>query len=150
MDTSKKMTGEEKFEYWLDIAQYDLKTAAAMYRTGRWLYVVFMCQQALEKLVKGLYLLYLGKPAQKIHDIRTLFLEFSGKLIVPVDETIIEFFSRLSSFYLNTRYTDYKEKLSATVNKHAAKVALKKTKEVFAWLLTLKPSTVLFSSTSTM
>jgi hypothetical protein len=29
------MTNEEKFEYWLDIAQYDLKTAGSMYRGGR-------------------------------------------------------------------------------------------------------------------
>jgi HEPN domain-containing protein len=27
---------------------------------GRWLYVVFMCQQAIEKLCKGLYLLYIA------------------------------------------------------------------------------------------
>jgi HEPN domain-containing protein len=143
------MTNEEKFEYWLDIAQYDLKTAGALYRGGRWLYVIFMCQQSLEKLVKGLYILYLGKPAQRIHDIRSVFLEFSDKLTVPVDETVIEFFSRLSSFYLNTRYTDYKEKLSAAVSKQEAKANLKKTKEVFSWLLTLKPSTGLSGNTST-
>jgi HEPN domain-containing protein len=46
------MTPEEKFDYWLDIAEYDLKTAEAMFETGRWLYVVFMCQQAMEKLSK--------------------------------------------------------------------------------------------------
>lgn len=27
--------------YWLDIADYDLETAEAMYSTGRWLYVAF-------------------------------------------------------------------------------------------------------------
>jgi len=43
----------EKFEYWHDIAKYDLKTAQVMYKTGRWLYVVFMCQQAIEKLCIG-------------------------------------------------------------------------------------------------
>ena len=48
----------EKFDYWLDIAQYDLDTAEAMFISGRWLYVVFMCQQAIEKLCKGLYLLF--------------------------------------------------------------------------------------------
>ncbi|GHV72984.1 hypothetical protein AGMMS49940_02860 [Spirochaetia bacterium] len=143
------MTNEEKFEYWLETAQYDLKTVGAMYRTGRWVYVIFMCQQSIEKLVKGLHILYLGKPALKIHDIRSLFLAYRDKITVPVDETIIEFFSKLSSFYLNTRYTDYKEKLSAAVNKQEAKAILKKTKEVYTWLQTLKPSTALSDSMST-
>lgn len=29
----------DKVAYWLDIADYDLDTAVAMYTTGRWLYV---------------------------------------------------------------------------------------------------------------
>ena len=49
------MDSSEKFNYWKDIAQYDLDTAQAMFDAGRWLYVVFMCQQAIEKLCKGLY-----------------------------------------------------------------------------------------------
>jgi HEPN domain-containing protein len=53
------MNSQEKYEYWLDIANYDLETASAMLAGSRWLYVVFMCQQAIEKLVKGLYILYI-------------------------------------------------------------------------------------------
>jgi HEPN domain-containing protein len=44
-----------KFAYWLDVAEYDLKTADAMMNSSRFLYVAFMCQQSLEKLAKGLY-----------------------------------------------------------------------------------------------
>ena len=117
------MTNEEKFEYWLDIAQYDLKAAGTMYRGGRWLYVVFMCQQSLEKLVKGLYTLYIGDNVPQIHDTRTIFLKFRDKLTVPVEEATLDFFTRLSS---------------------------KKAKDVFLWLLTLKPSTGLSGNTSTM
>ena len=36
------MTADEKYEYWLDIAQYDLKSASAMYSKGRWLYAAFL------------------------------------------------------------------------------------------------------------
>ncbi len=42
------MTLEEKIEHWLDIAEYDLETAAAMQNSARYLYTVFMCQQAKE------------------------------------------------------------------------------------------------------
>lgn len=29
----------DKVKYWLDVADYDMGTAEAMYATGRWLYV---------------------------------------------------------------------------------------------------------------
>ena len=47
------MTSEEKVHYWLDIAAYDIETAEAMYQTGRWLYVAFMCHQVIEKTIKA-------------------------------------------------------------------------------------------------
>jgi HEPN domain-containing protein len=114
------------------------------------LYVVFTCEQSLEKLVKGLYTLYIGEPVPQTHDISSLFLKFKEKLTVPVEESTLLFFSRLTSFYLNTRYPEFKAKLSATVSRQDAKSTLKKAKEVFAWLLTLKPSTGLSANTSTM
>ncbi|WP_010257032.1 HEPN domain-containing protein [Treponema primitia] len=135
------MTNEDKYDYWLDIAQYDFESADAMCSTGRWLYVIFMCQQSIEKLVKGLYTLYIGDNVPPIHDINSIFSKFKNKLTVPVDETVIDFFSWLTSFYLNTRYPKFKAKLSAAVSKQDAETTLKKAKEVFAWLLTLKPST---------
>jgi len=67
------MTEEEKFNYWIELAQYDLDTAAAMFSTGRWFYVVFMCQQAIEKYCKGLYTLYIDDSVPKIHNIKTIF-----------------------------------------------------------------------------
>ena len=33
----------DKVKYWTEISDYDLETAEAMYSTGRWLYVGFMC-----------------------------------------------------------------------------------------------------------
>jgi hypothetical protein len=50
------MDRQEKYEYWLALAQEDLRTAEAMHGAGRWLYVAFCCQQAVEKAVKGLYI----------------------------------------------------------------------------------------------
>jgi HEPN domain-containing protein len=78
------MDSQEKFEHWLDIAQYDLETACAMFTSGRWLYVVFMCQQAIEKLCKGLYLLYIDDNTPRIHDINDVLDSFADKLPVPV------------------------------------------------------------------
>ena len=133
------MDSQEKFGYWLDIAQYDLKTAEAMFETGRWLYVFFMCQQAIEKLVKGLYLLYIDDDIPKIHDINFLITKFEDKLPFAVEESKRMLFAKLSAFYLNSRYPEYKERLSISIKKEDAHDILNNSKEAFAWLLTLRP-----------
>ena len=43
----------DKVAYWLDIATYDVDTAETLYNGGRWLYVAFMCHQAIEKTLKA-------------------------------------------------------------------------------------------------
>jgi HEPN domain-containing protein len=55
------MNSLEKFKYWECKAIYDLETSRVMLQTGRYLYVAFMAQQATEKLVKGLYVLYIDR-----------------------------------------------------------------------------------------
>ena len=114
-------------------------TAQAMYKTGRWLYVVFMWQQAIEKLCKGLYLLFIDDNIPLIHDINSLVTKFADKLPKPIDDDKRLLFAKLSASYLNNRYPEYKEQLSISFNKKEAKSILKKTNEVFTWLLTLKP-----------
>ena len=39
---------------WIERANYDLITAQAMLETKRYLYVAFMCQQSLEKVLKAI------------------------------------------------------------------------------------------------
>jgi HEPN domain-containing protein len=133
------MDVQEKFTYWLDHAQYDLDTADVMYRGGRWLYVVFMCQQAVEKICKGLYLLYIDDNVPRIHDISNLVRRFKDKLPEAIPEDAFNFFDRLTHFYLNDRYPEYRQNISNMVDEQSAKAILDKTKEVFKWLLTLKP-----------
>ncbi|MCL2845680.1 MAG: HEPN domain-containing protein [Chitinivibrionia bacterium] len=133
------MTKAEKYDYWLDIAEYDLTTAAALYKMERWLYVVFMCQQSIEKIVKGLYVSYLDDYFPRIHDINNLLKRFEDKLPEQISQERKMFFARLSAFYLENRYPEYKAKLSAQTNRHDALEMLNKTEEAFKWLKTLKP-----------
>ena len=133
------MNLQEKFEYWLDIAKYDLETAEAMFSSGRWLYVVFMCQQAIEKLCKGLYLLFINDDIPKIHDINSLIAKFESIVPQVIDDDKRRLFAKLSAFYLNNRYPEYKNRLSLSLNMEEAQDILDNTKEAFTWLLTLKP-----------
>ncbi|MBA3070896.1 MAG: HEPN domain-containing protein [Nitrospirae bacterium] len=54
---------------WIKSSQYDLKTAEHMLKTGRYIYVLFMCHLSVEKLLKGLYEAILKKIAPKTHNL---------------------------------------------------------------------------------
>jgi len=133
------MDAQEKYEYWLDIAQYDLDTAEAMLNSRRWLYVVFMCQQAIEKLVKGLYVLYVNDSVPKSHNIRVIIEKYEILLPNKISDECYDLLDNLTIHYLNGRYADYKQKLSERLNEQTATDLFNQSKEVFAWLLTLKP-----------
>ena len=133
------MTTQDKYDHWLDIAQYDLETADAMLSGGRWLYVVFMYQQAIEKLVKGLYTLYVDDNIPRIHNIKTIIERFEDKLLVIIKDEKYDFFDTLSAYYLNNRYPDFIQKLTLQITEKEANDILLKTKDMFTWLLTLKP-----------
>jgi HEPN domain-containing protein len=135
----KMMNTQEKYEYWLESSEYDLATAKAMLDSGRWLYVVFMCQQALEKSVKGLYLLHLDDNVPRTHNIGKIFHAFEGKVPGKTPEKYYYLFDRLTSFYLQGRYTEYKQKVSALVDREEAETIYAQAKEAFQWLLTLRP-----------
>lgn len=141
------MNNEEKYKYWLDIAEYDFETARAMYISGRYLYVAFMCQQAVEKIVKGLHVLYTGEEADRTHNIARIFNKIfkdPSRILLLKDADLttkkdhyIEFFAELLFYYISERYPTYKQKLSTSISKQKAKTVLDKTEEVFEWLKSL-------------
>jgi HEPN domain-containing protein len=133
------MTTEEKFEFWFEYAQNDLDTAEAMFKSGRWMYVYITCQQALEKLVKGLYLFYVDDNIPRLHDIAVIFGKYSDKLKKQIEDEYLSLFDKLSNFYLRSRYPDYSKILSYQATKKNSSSVLTKTKEAYKWLLTMKP-----------
>ena len=133
------MTAEEKFNYWKAHAERDLDAAQAMFDTGRWFYVMFCCQQSVEKLVKGLYVLYVDDNVPRIHNIKALVERFEDKLTIETPEMYIKLFKVLTGYYADSRYPDYVSEISDGIGRKEASEILETTKEAFAWLLTLKP-----------
>ena len=142
------MDNNEKYSYWEEYAQYDLDTANVMFDTGRYLYSVFMCQQAIEKIVKGIYVLYTGEEPVKTHNIALIFnnlcdREDFRRLVTDKDfdrrrGEYTPIFVRLLAFYISARYPTYKEKLTSTLTKAETEEIMIKAKEVFLWVQSLK------------
>jgi len=60
---------KDKCKYWLELSDYDIGTAEAMLKTKRFLYVGFMCHQAVEKILKAYYNKVYDEPAPYTHNL---------------------------------------------------------------------------------
>lgn len=114
----------------LDIAEYDLETAVAMQETGRYLYTVFMCQQALEKLLKAIYLQQNNEEAPRTHNL----LHLCKLLSLSEQQDYLHTMGEINAYYIKGRYPSYKQKMSRMLNSKISATYLSKTKEIFQWL----------------
>jgi HEPN domain-containing protein len=117
---------------WLSLAEYDLATAAAMLETGRLLYVGFMCQQAVEKILKACYVKQHGTTPPYTHNLLRLIAEMPWK--EAVDAPTLELIETLNSYYIESRYTEDIQELASTTTEAKASRTLQSTREAFAWL----------------
>ncbi len=122
---------KKKIEYWMDIAQYDLETARAMLKSGRFLYVGFMCHQVIEKSFKGFYVFAKKDNPPYTHNLR--YLAQQSGLFEIMDEDQITFIELLGPLNIQSRYPTYKERILKTLNREKCEDILKRTEELFRW-----------------
>ncbi|MDD5092583.1 MAG: HEPN domain-containing protein [Candidatus Wallbacteria bacterium] len=123
---------EKIVKNWIELADYDLETAGHMLRTGRYLYVAFTCQQAIEKLLKANYAAKLEKTPPYTHNLIRL-LEETG-LSSQFDEKSVNFLMRLNSYYIETRYAEQISELSALLTEQVCSEIYNRTLEIFSCL----------------
>ena len=134
------MTEEEKFRYWIESAEDDMKSAHGTFLMECWLNSAIHCQQAIERLAKGLYGLYLNfDDIPHSHVILRIIEDFEDKLPSTISKEQREFFVELSRYYFDDRYPRNYDRLPKKIDKETAESILAQTKEAFAWLLTMKP-----------
>jgi HEPN domain-containing protein len=83
--------------------------------------------------------LYVDDNVPRLHNINFILERFEDKLPTTISEEKYQFFDTLTKYYLNNRYPEFMNKMSSQINEDKAKEILSKTKEEFAWLLTLHP-----------
>jgi HEPN domain-containing protein len=125
------MSNQKTHERWLERVFYDLDTAKAMIQTGRLIYAIFMCQQAIEKCFKAL-LSYKDKEIIPIHNLRRL-AELSG-LIDELDEEKLMKLDFLSSYYINARYKEDLQQLSRGITDKTAQDFIHFSEGLVSWL----------------
>ncbi len=125
------MNGSYKLpEEWLKQADYDLGTAKSMFKTGRYIYTVFMCHLSIEKALKGLYARKFEANPSKTHNLNYLCEETN----LEIPEKFQDFMDNLNNLSVPTRYPDEMEKLLKDFKKDVTKKIYKQTKELLKWL----------------
>jgi len=95
---------EKVVQNWITLAEYDLQTAQAMLQTERYLYVAFTCQQAVEKILKAIYVKENQQTPPYTHNL--LRLVDSLSVSAALNEEKMRFLETLNSYYIESRYTE--------------------------------------------
>lgn len=122
----------DKTRYWIEMADYDIETAAAMLETKRYLYVGFMCHQTIEKMLKAYWSAVLTEPPLKIHSLSRLAER--TKLAEAMEEEQLSILDTLEPLNIEARYPTYKERLMKSLNEERCKQILSETKQLQEWI----------------
>ena len=126
------MGSDKQIKNWLNLAEYDFDTAEAMLKSGRYLYVVFTCQQCIEKSLKAIYVSKKGLVSPYTHNL--LKQVESCELESLIDQIQRNFIAELNSFYIEGRYSEQLEELKSSIKKESAKEIFLQTKELYKWM----------------
>jgi len=111
---------------WLEMVEYDITTAKQMLKTGRYVYVIFMCHLAIEKALKAIVCEETNKVPPKTHDL----IHLISMTQVKLQDDLLDFVGMINSAGVVTRYPEDLSRLISSYPKQVAKKYLDKTQEV--------------------
>lgn len=121
---------KKETENWLAMVEYDLITAKGMLKTGRYVYVVFMCHLSMEKAFKALVCEETNRVPPKTHDL--LYLVNLGKAKLSGD--LLDFIGIINNAGIVTRYPEDLSKLIVSYPKKVTIEYLNRTEKVIKCL----------------
>ena len=117
---------------WIKQAEYDIKTASAMYNSGRYIYCIFMCHLSIEKALKAHYAETNKSNPPKTHNLNYLLSKTNLK---PVKD-FQDFIEELNDKSVPTRYPDDIKRILKNFKKKDSSILLNKSKQLLKWLKT--------------
>lgn len=115
---------------WIALAEYDLETARHMLETGRYLYVVFLCHLALEKMLKACVTEITQEIPAKTHDL--IYLIKKSSLEIP--QEMLEFIGKINTASIPTRYPEDLQRALKEYPRSVVENYLARAEQVIQWL----------------
>ena len=123
---------DSKIKYWVEISDDDLETAEILYEKGKLLFAGYLLQQSVEKILKAYFQLTKDSFPPKTHNL--VYLCEVTEILNILDESKENLLYQLNPLNLETRYPEYREKISKSLTKEKLKGILKQTKEFQSWI----------------
>jgi HEPN domain-containing protein len=121
----------QEIKHWWLQAQEDLDTAKYLAQGKKYYMSAFVCQQAVEKALKALYLLLHKKSSGPTHSLIHLASE------TKVPEKYFSYLRKLSPEFVITRYPDVSQEIPYKLyDKEKIEYYLVQTEDFFKWLKT--------------
>jgi HEPN domain-containing protein len=111
---------------WLAMVDYDVITAEQMFKSGRYVYVIFMCHLAIEKALKAIVCEEIDKIPPKTHDL--IYLLNLAK--VKLNNELLDFIGIINNAGVVTRYPEDLSELISSYSKEIARDYLDRMLEV--------------------
>jgi len=121
------------YDRWAEQARYDLDTARAMLDSGRYVYVLFCCQQSVEKMLKALIAKRSNEFPPRIHGL----VRLAGAAALDLTDDQLQFLRELSNYYIQTRYPEEIPSVTARIAEAQARRILDQTEETVRWLCSM-------------
>ncbi|MDO4582336.1 MAG: HEPN domain-containing protein [Bacillota bacterium] len=143
------MQKQEKYAYWQMLSDYDLDTVKVLIDGERWIYVAYLCQQAVERQLKGMYVYYTNKEAPKTHNISFLFKKIiaTPAFIDEVDHARFDpsvndcedYLIDAMYYFISDYPFSYKNVMARFVEKDVAMELYRRTMDTINWLRSFQP-----------
>ena len=125
------MTNQEKVQHWINISDYDVETAEVMLQSKRYLYVGFMCHQAVEKIFKAAYAKLKEDTPPFSHDLE--YIAVQSGFYETLSEEQQDFIGELTPLNIQTRYSEYKGEMAKRLTPAKCAKILEQTKKLQKW-----------------
>ncbi len=126
------MSDFDKTDYWIELADYDLETAKAMLKSKRFLYVGYMCNQVIEKMLKAYYVKVNEKQPPYTHKLIRLAEE--SNIYKMFSDEQKDFLDIISPLNIEARYPTQKQDLLESLSKDKCVNIIKRTEELMLWI----------------
>ncbi len=124
------MTQDKAILKWKESATDDLDTAQILFVSKKYVYCLFFCHLALEKMLKSLCILQMNDAPPITHDL--LKLALTAKLtLTSIQENNLR---EITTFNIEARYDIYKQRLYKKATEEFTSSYLALTRELFLWI----------------
>jgi HEPN domain-containing protein len=103
-------------------------------KAGRHLYVLFCCQQAVEKALKAVIVRRTGEFPPRVHNL----VRLAQVAEIESDGERLRFLGELSGYYIQSRYPEEIKAAGEAITQELAREVLSKTEQTVTWVLSIR------------